>query len=111
MYCEKCFVVYESERCPICGSRRGRESAPDDFCLLTEKDVFWGGMLEDVLKQNGIPYFTKHMWGAGMTVRMGYLLENVSFFVPMSQLSQARQLVEELFSEKETDEAEEAETE
>ena len=111
MYCENCHVVYESDRCPICGSRCGREATPDDFCLLTEKDVFWGGMLEDVLKQNGIPYYTKHMWGAGMTIRMGYLLENVSFYVPMSMLSQAQQLVEELFSEKEIDETEETESE
>ena len=68
-------------------------------------------MLEDVLKQNGIPYYTKHMWGAGMTIRMGYLLENVSFYVPMSMLLQAQRLVEELFSEKEIDETEEMESE
>ena len=98
MYCENCFVIYESDRCPICGSRHGRQAQPDDFCRLTEKDILWGGMLEDVLKQNGIPYYTKRLWGAGMSIKMGYLLEDVSFYVPHSRLAEAQALVEELFS-------------
>ena len=57
MYCEKCSRIIEEEvRCPHCGSRKIRLPETKDPCFLTELDFIPSGILEDVLKQNGIPF-------------------------------------------------------
>ena len=59
MYCEKCSRVFDGERCPACGSRRVRQPAEGDLCFLAEQDYLTTSMLEDVLKQENIPFLTK----------------------------------------------------
>ena len=90
--------MYDDPRCPRCGRRHGREVKQDDPCLLTEKDVLWGGLLEDVLQQNGIPFLSRKRLGSGLTAEIGCYLEKVSYFVPYAQIEAAQALVDELFS-------------
>lgn len=70
----------------------------DDLCFLTEKDLLWGGMLADVLKQNRIPFLTKNRLGAGMALKVGPAMERVRFYVPCSHIGQAKRLVDALFA-------------
>lgn len=70
----------------------------DALCFLTEKDLLWGGMLADVLKQNKIPFLTKARLGAGMALKVGPAMERVLFYVPCSHLEQAKRLVDALFA-------------
>lgn len=106
MYCEKCSRIIEADRCPVCRSRRIREPQAKDPCYLTEQDYISSGILEDVLKQNNIPYLKKGVMGAGMAVKVGPMLERSRFYVPFDQLSSAEAVMEDLFSA-----AEEAEDE
>ena len=98
MYCEKCSRVFEGERCPGCGSRKFRPAEPDDVCFLTEQDYVSSGILEDVLKENGIPYLKKDVMGAGMAIKVGPMLERSRFYVSYPLLEKAEAVVGDLFA-------------
>ena len=100
MYCEKCCRIIEADRCPVCKSKRVREAKPKDPCFLTEQDYLSSGILEDLLKQNGIPYLKKDVMGAGLAIKVGPMLERSRFYVPFEQLESARAVAEEVFPEE-----------
>lgn len=99
-YCKSCALAFEGARCPGCGSKRVREVTAEDACFLTEKDLIWAGMLTDVLTQNGIPFLTRNVMGAGLTAWGGSLRERVRVYVPWGRREEAERLVEALFSEE-----------
>ncbi len=103
MYCGNCSILFDGERCPVCGSRNVREPGPDDPCFLTEKEILWAGMLEDVLGQNGIPFYAKKTLGAALALKVGPLSERSVFYVPFRFLEKAQSLVEELFTAQPAD--------
>jgi len=98
MYCENCCILFTENRCPVCGNKKVRTPAPTDYCFLTEKEMLWAGMLEDVLKQNDIPFFTKQILGAGLALKIGPMSERCRFYVPYSHFQEADELVEALFA-------------
>ena len=100
MYCEKCCRIIEADRCPVCKSKRVREPEAKDPCFLTEQDYLSSGILEDLLKQNGIPYLKKDVMGAGLAIKVGPMLERSRFYVPLEQLESARAVAEEVFPEE-----------
>ncbi len=99
MYCETCMLATDELVCPMCGNEDLRPVEPCDPCFLTEQSQIWAGVLEDVLKQNGIPFFTKGRMGAGMALKVGPMFEDVRFYVARERLAEAMDLVEELFTE------------
>ena len=109
MYCEKCSRITEGDRCSVCRSKRVREPEPKDPCFLSEQDYVSSGILEDVLKQNGIPFLRKDVMGAGMAIKVGPMLERSRFYVPYEQLEKASTIAADLFSaaDEETGEQEE----
>jgi len=98
MYCEKCSRVFDGNDCPVCKKSKVREPEAKDPCYLTELDYISSGILEDVLKQNGIPYLKKDVMGAGMAIKVGPMLERSRFYVPFEQLESAAAVADELFS-------------
>ena len=98
MYCEKCHRVFEGEKCPDCRKKAKREVEPDDVCLLTEKPQIWADMLSDVLEQNGIPFYTKGVFGAGLAIKIGPMNERFKVFVMYRDLERAGDIVDELFN-------------
>ena len=67
MYCEKCRIVFDAARCPRCGNRHVREAEAEDLCLLTEKEVLWSEMVEDAMRDAGIPCLAKGKLTAHLT--------------------------------------------
>lgn len=106
MYCEKCSRVVDADRCPVCNNRKLREPEAKDPCYLTELDYISSGILEDLLKQNNIPYLKKNVMGAGMAIKVGPMLERSRFYVPFEQLSNAETVLKESFSSAEASEEE-----
>ena len=98
MYCEKCKRIVETNICPACGSKKIREPETGDLCVLTEQDYVSSGILEDVLKQDGIPYLRKDVMGAGMAIKVGPMLDRGRFYVMYEKLTDARVVVDELFT-------------
>ena len=96
MYCEKCSRVVDTDRCPVCRNRHLREPGAKDPCYLTELDYISSGILEDLLKQENIPYLKKNVMGAGMAIKVGPMLERSRFYVPFEQLGKAEAVLEEL---------------
>lgn len=98
MYCERCGTIFEANRCPDCGSEDVHMPLPDDLCFLTERELMWGEMLEDVLKQHHIFVLEKRVLGAGVTAKIGPMFEHIRLYVPYSNLREAQEIVESLFS-------------
>ena len=105
MYCEKCKRIFEEEKCPVCRHSQVREPEAGDLCFLTEQDYVSSGILEDVLKQDGIPYLRKDVMGAGMAIKVGPMLERSRFYVPFEQLENAASVVEDVFSPADEEES------
>lgn len=111
LYCEGCGVLYEEGRCPVCGKAHGRPPMDDDLCFVAEKGQIDADILEDVLKQNGIPCLKKSVSGAALAVYTGRLLENFRLYVMYPQWEQACEIERSFFSapggfvEEESDEA------
>ena len=102
MYCEKCRVLFKAASCPVCGrDRRVRLPRPEDPCLLIERQPPYIGMLCDVLDQNGIPHLVEGFLGAGLSVKVGSLLETQRVYVRYDQLEAARAIADELFGQEE----------
>ena len=97
MYCTRCRSVFEGDRCPNCKHGTVREPQAEDICFLTELSPMYGGMLEDVLKQNGIPVLTESTKGAALAVISGPLFEWIKYYVRYDHLPRAKEIVEELF--------------
>ena len=96
-YCPNCHTLVRSIRCPVCDKKWLEPPKGEDYCYLTEKDIVWAGVLEDCLRQNGIPYLTQNTLGSGLTAKMGTLMESVRFFVRYAYFEKAKLLEEELF--------------
>ena len=103
MYCERCSRIVEEERCPYCKNRKLREPEAKDPCLLTEQDYITSGILEDVLKQNSIPFLKKGVMGAGLAIKVGPMLERSRFYVPFELLESASAVADELLGAPEGD--------
>ena len=102
-YCPNCHILVRSTRCPQCDRRWLEEPKPEDYCLLSERDVIWSGVLEDCLRQNGILYLTQNVMGAGLTSKLGNLMERIRVYVRYGNLAHARDLEAQLFTEVEGD--------
>ena len=72
----------------------------NDYQLLTEKEDIWAGMLEQVLKDNGVDCVSIPMLGAAVTLKAG-ARERYQIFVPKHKLQEAEELLNELFSDAE----------
>lgn len=98
MYCDRCNALFDGNVCPNCGNRKVREPVDEDYCFLIEKDVVFGEMLADILKQNDVPFYQKSVLGAGLALNVGPYLERYRFYVPHSHFQYAKSLVDALFS-------------
>lgn len=99
VYCQKCKVAFEGNgECPVCGNEKVRPALADDICFLADADPILGGMLKDVLEQNGIPILSNSTIGAGMAMKAGSMFERVKYYVRYEHLPKAREIVEELFN-------------
>lgn len=98
MYCEKCCRIFDGEHCPNCRKSNVRQPEQGDPCFLAEENYVTSTILEDLLKQNNIPYLKKDVMGAGMAIKVGPMLERSRFYVPFERLSSATAIMEDLFS-------------
>ena len=96
-YCPNCHVLVHALRCPVCDRKWLEPPMQEDYCFLGEKDSVWAGVLEDCLRQNGIPYLTQNALGAGLTSKMGTMFERTKFYVRYAHYRKAQELEEELF--------------
>ena len=97
MYCAHCRRILPEDVCPYC-LRPTREPLPEDECFLTERASLWHNMLLDVLAQEGIPCRTVAASGAAVALQMGPMVEGYRFYVPLTYLERAQQLMEDLFA-------------
>lgn len=98
-YCEKCYRVFENEKCPNCNTKHVRKVLENDYCYLVEKDTLWAEMLKEILDKKNIPYIVSATYGAGLSIKMGIYSEKYNFYVPYIYLDKARQIIETMFRE------------
>ena len=69
----------------------------EGYVLLAEKEEMWAQMLIQVLKDNNVPCAALPVYGAGFAIKTG-TMERLKVYVPSENLSQATELLQELFS-------------
>lgn len=69
----------------------------DGYILLVEKEEMWAKMLMQVLEDNHVPCAALPVYGAGFSLKTG-IQDRLKVYVPVDNLPQATELVEELFS-------------
>ena len=69
----------------------------DGYILLVEKEEMWAKMLMQVLEDNHVPCAALPVYGAGFSLKTG-MQDRLKVYVPVDNLPQATELVEELFS-------------
>lgn len=69
----------------------------DEYVLLIEKEEMWARMLMDVLQDNDIPCSALPVYGAALALKSGRQ-EHLRIYVPLSNLPQATELLDALFS-------------
>ncbi len=94
VYCEKCKVLSEGQTCDYCGSRRVRLPRFEDYCLLTERPYVWASLLDEVLRDNGIPAVSVEVLDQAYGLR-SHVRHRV--FVPYGTLEEAKEWMMELF--------------
>ena len=99
MYCPHCRILTVNVRCPACLSRAVREPERGDWCFLAEKEKPWDGALTEILSQNGVPFLTESVLGAGLSARLGSSFERVRVYVPWERYETARELERGFFSD------------
>lgn len=91
LYCEQCKMLVQ-ERCQK-GSHALREPRENDPVLLVKADTVQAAMLEEMLKQGGIPTLKEGRMGAGLATWAGPMLEEYSLFVPYQAMEQALAII------------------
>ena len=89
LYCEKCRELVDG-RCEKNGHTI-RTPRDEDAVLLFKADTIQAGQLEDLLRQQDIPFLKEGMLGAGMATWTGPMLELFSFYVPYAKLEAAEE--------------------
>lgn len=78
-YCEKCYRVFENEKCPNCNTKHVRKVLENDYCYLVEKDTLWAEMLKEILdKKIFLISFLLHMV-QDYRLKWEYILKNIIF--------------------------------
>lgn len=91
LYCETCKELRDTP----CPQRRHRSRAPEhnDPVLLMRGDQIQAGMMEEIIRQAGIPLLKEGRLGAGMTTWAGTMLEEYSLYVPYAAYDKAKELI------------------
>ena len=105
-YCEKCKSLSDGETCSVCGNKKLREAAPDDFCVLTECDQTYGEMIKDAVQGAGIPCVLMP-FGNGVRSMFGLRLEKYQVLVPYDRYESAVELLNDFVNDPVTNELKE----
>lgn len=70
----------------------------EGYEFLIEKEEIWARVLAEVLSDNGVPFVTRSVLGAGFVLKTG-MQEIIRIFVPAEFYDKARELCDELFSQ------------
>ncbi|MEG2677215.1 MAG: hypothetical protein RR933_03770 [Oscillospiraceae bacterium] len=92
-YCEKCSVAADGDRCPNCGTKKVRIIESEDPVFLIETSVIWSGMVEDMLKTEGVSYEKQSLIGAGIATFIGSLADVLMFYVRYCDLERAKEIL------------------
>ncbi len=97
-YCEKCMRLTEG-CCPICGKGNLPLVQADDFVYLTEIQYIWLPQFIELLDDNNITHYEKPLYGAGLSSQLGISTEVYELFIPYSQYTTAKTIINDFFNE------------
>lgn len=80
-YCKNCNALFKNSVCEKCGNENLPKATSDDFCFLIECSEFFGKMLIDYLKNEGINSLILPV-GDGVRSKFALTLGKYQIFVP-----------------------------
>lgn len=90
LYCIQCRELMEAP-CPT-RHHTSREPRPDDQVLLFRGSNIQAGIMEAMLKEEGLPFLKEGRLGAGLATWAGEMLESYSIYVPYALYDKANEL-------------------
>ena len=69
LYCQRCKRLYSGDSCTDCGKGNGRSPEPEDLCFLIDLHELQSNILDDALRQKGIPFLKDQVSGIGDVAR------------------------------------------
>lgn len=96
-YCLDCYHLCNDEKCSNCNSNNTRDVLDDDYCFLIEKSTLYAEMVKEYLDKYNIPYICQGSMGAGLTLKVGPMLETFAIYVPYKYYSGAQEIIRFMF--------------
>ncbi len=98
LYCVSCHAVFSTgTSCPLCHKRYIRQVQDSDLCFFTEQTSVMSSVVEDILKQNGLRFVTRPVYGAAISAVTGTVLESIRFYTPAKYYATACELMDTMF--------------
>lgn len=98
LYCEACHAVFsEGYICPLCHKRGIREVRDHDICFFSEQTALMATVVENLLKQEGLHFIMKPVYGAGISSVTGQFLDSMRFYTYYTDYAKACALMETMF--------------
>ncbi len=93
LYCERCRLAFEKGEaaCPSCGNSKIRPAEENDPVFLSTLEGISAGMLENLLEENGIPFFKNRCRTYRQMMPQAY--DRCDYYIPLGALDRARGLL------------------
>lgn len=104
LYCKKCMLLVEKERCPLCNKKKLREPMPQDLVFLTEKQGIWCGV--ELLNDRHISFIKRGARAAAFILGEGSRFNSCRYYIPYEAHEEASEIIKEAFSSEESEDEE-----
>ncbi|MGN0804681.1 MAG: hypothetical protein ACI4MS_04790 [Candidatus Coproplasma sp.] len=100
-FCEKCNILTDDARCPVCGNKKLRDADGEDFCYFKSLSSFDFEMLAFTLQENkievvGVPYYL-----GGVTHSTAGRAEGRKVYVRYKDIEKAKEIYESILGSEE----------
>ena len=99
LYCETCMMLIAQDKCPACKKNKVREPKENDPVYLLTKHAVWASVVEDILRENGIPCLKRSEQTIVPTIIMGEVATTYRIFVPYGAYGASQELLADFLNE------------
>ena len=85
----------QDTRCTACGKRKLREVQPDDFCHYITLPAYAAHILEETLKEEGVPVA---LLGAVGLISSARVFDRYKIYVPYKYFDKTREVYEAVYN-------------
>ena len=97
LFCEKCNLLTEEARCPLCGNKKLRAAEDTDFCFFVELGEFYFTMFESALNEEKIDVIGYPFYSVAVTYANAGRAGGRRVYIRYKDIEKAGEVYESLF--------------